>query len=112
MRGVGRRAHHSGSGGGCHSRCHAERLGRQRRPPRTALADAWMSLRPATLQRTEVAAARVGRFVYVVGGFENAAERQLPRWSALRHSSRQLEAGPVDAGRTESSAATAYRGDV
>src|SRR5687768_15595118 len=30
----------------------------------------WDRLAPATLARTEVAAARVGRFVYVMGGFE------------------------------------------
>ena len=30
----------------------------------------WRALAPASLARTEVAAARVGRFVYVMGGFE------------------------------------------
>ena len=35
-----------------------------------AATGAWRSLAPATLERTEVAAARVGRFVYVMGGFE------------------------------------------
>jgi hypothetical protein len=34
-----------------------------------ARTDRWEPLRPAALERTEVAAARVGRFVYVVGGF-------------------------------------------
>ncbi len=32
--------------------------------------DRWTALRPAQLERTEVAAARIGRFIYVVGGFE------------------------------------------
>src|SRR5688500_18493012 len=35
-----------------------------------AAAPRWEALDPATLERTEVAAARVGRYVYVVGGFE------------------------------------------
>ena len=30
----------------------------------------WQPLQASTLARTEVAAARVGRFVYVMGGFE------------------------------------------
>jgi N-acetylneuraminic acid mutarotase len=32
--------------------------------------DRWRALEPSPLERTEVAAARIGRFVYVVGGFE------------------------------------------
>jgi N-acetylneuraminic acid mutarotase len=35
--------------------------------------DRWTPLRPAKAERTEVAAARIGRFVYVVGGFERAS---------------------------------------
>jgi Kelch motif len=35
--------------------------------------DRWTPLAPAQLERTEVAAARIGRFVYVVGGFERAS---------------------------------------
>jgi N-acetylneuraminic acid mutarotase len=31
--------------------------------------DRWTALRPSPVERTEVAAARLGRFVYVVGGF-------------------------------------------
>jgi N-acetylneuraminic acid mutarotase len=38
-----------------------------------ARADRWGALRDAPLERTEVAAARVGSFVYVVGGFESSA---------------------------------------
>jgi Kelch motif len=34
--------------------------------------DQWTALRPAQLERTEVAAARIGRFIYVVGGFERS----------------------------------------
>ncbi len=38
--------------------------------PRGSATGEWRSLTPATLERTEVAAARVGRSIYVVGGFE------------------------------------------
>lgn len=37
--------------------------------PQPGATRAWRPLADATLERTEVAAARVGRFVYVVGGF-------------------------------------------
>src|SRR5918997_1771788 len=33
----------------------------------------WRSLTPAQLQRTEVAAAKVGRHIYVMGGFERSS---------------------------------------
>jgi hypothetical protein len=59
-----------------------------------ARTDRWTALRPAKLERTEVAAARLGRFVYVVGGFESesrgtvaAVERydiRRNRWKRLR----------------------------
>jgi N-acetylneuraminic acid mutarotase len=39
--------------------------------------DRWEPLRPAPLARTEVAAARVGRYVYVVGGFERSSGRTV-----------------------------------
>ena len=54
----------------------------------------WRALRPATLERTEVAAARVGDAIYVVGGFERrsgadtaAVERydiSRDRWTRVR----------------------------
>ena len=34
-----------------------------------ARSDRWIALHPATLKRTEVAAARIGDSIYVVGGF-------------------------------------------
>jgi hypothetical protein len=37
--------------------------------PEDARTDGWTTLTPAPLERTEVAAARIGRFIYVVGGF-------------------------------------------
>jgi N-acetylneuraminic acid mutarotase len=60
----------------------------------SARTDRWRALREAPLERTEVAAARVGRFVYVVGGFESsdgattaAVERydlRADRWRRMR----------------------------
>ncbi|MBN1530120.1 MAG: hypothetical protein JW895_13745 [Thermoleophilaceae bacterium] len=60
-------------------------------PPST---DRWRPLRPAPLERTEVSAARIGRSIYVVGGFETgsadgsaAVERydiRRNRWSRMR----------------------------
>jgi N-acetylneuraminic acid mutarotase len=35
--------------------------------------DRWRALEPSPLSRTEVAAARIGRFMYVVGGFEDTS---------------------------------------
>lgn len=63
-------------------------------PPGAAATGEWLTLAPATLERTEVAAARIGRYVYVVGGFErrsglttSAVERydiRANRWKRLR----------------------------
>jgi N-acetylneuraminic acid mutarotase len=39
--------------------------------------DRWVPLEPSPLARTEVAAARVGRFVYVMGGFEEQSRRTV-----------------------------------
>ena len=54
----------------------------------------WVALAPATLERTEVAAGRIGRWIYVVGGFERssgspsaAVERydiRRDRWTRVR----------------------------
>jgi N-acetylneuraminic acid mutarotase len=41
----------------------------------SARSDRWTALRPSPLERTEVAAARIGRLVYVVGGFERESGR-------------------------------------
>jgi hypothetical protein len=56
--------------------------------------DRWTALEPSPLERTEVAAARVGRFVYVVGGFERSSgatvaavagyDIRRDRWSTVR----------------------------
>ncbi|MGI8594854.1 MAG: hypothetical protein ACR2ML_10910, partial [Solirubrobacteraceae bacterium] len=38
-------------------------------PASSARTDRWTALRPAPLKRTEVAAARIGEAIYVVGGY-------------------------------------------
>ena len=63
-------------------------------PIRAAATGEWRPLAPAGLERTEVAAARIGRSIYVVGGFEKrsglttgALERydiRANRWRRLR----------------------------
>jgi non-specific serine/threonine protein kinase len=39
--------------------------------------DRWTPLEPAPIRQTETAAARLGRFVYVVGGFEDESRRTV-----------------------------------
>ena len=70
-------------------------------PPggRGAATGEWRALAPATLERTEVAAARIGRYVYVVGGFEKrsgATTGALERYDIRRE---PLEAAALDADR-------------
>jgi hypothetical protein len=61
--------------------------------PGAAATGRWLPLAPAELERTEVAAARIGRHIYVVGGFEpsgrttTAVERydiRRDRWTRVR----------------------------
>jgi N-acetylneuraminic acid mutarotase len=78
----------------------------------SARADRWSALAPAKLARTEVAAARIGRSIYVVGGFERssnattaAVERydiRTNRWSRVR---------PMPLAVNHPTAVT-YRGDL
>ena len=49
-------------------------------------------LAPAGLERTEVAAARIGRSIYVVGGFEKRTGLTTRRARALRHPHEPLAA--------------------
>jgi N-acetylneuraminic acid mutarotase len=80
--------------------------------PESARSDRWTALRPAGLERTEVAAARIGRSIYVVGGFERssgvstaAVERydiRRNRWSRVR---------PMPLALNHATA-VAYRGDL
>ena len=67
---------------------------------RQAASDRWTALRPALLSRTEVAAARVGRFVYVVGGFEQRSggtTAAVERYDIGRDRWRRVRSMPVGA---------------
>ena len=69
-------------------------------------------MRPAQLARTEVAAARVGRFVYVAGGFERRSGRStaaVERYDLRSDRWRRVRSMPVALNHP---AAAAYRGDV
>src|SRR5687768_226998 len=72
----------------------------------------WEALAPATLARTEVAAARVGRFVYVMGGFEQQTgdtTRATERYDIVRDTWKRVGDMPVGLNHA---AAASYRGDV
>jgi N-acetylneuraminic acid mutarotase len=72
----------------------------------------WKPLSPATLERTEVAAARVGRFIYVMGGFEQSSGATVPateRYDIRADRWRRVADMPVGLNHA---AAVAYRGDV
>jgi hypothetical protein len=71
----------------------------------------WRSLRPSTLERTEVAAARVGRFIYVMGGFEpsRATTAATERYDIERDRWRRVADMPV---ALNHAAAVAYAGRV
>ena len=74
--------------------------------------DRWTALHPAQLSRTEVAAARVGRFVYVMGGFEQrsgATTAAVERYDIRRDRWRRVRSMPVGLNHP---AAVAYRGNV
>ena len=69
-------------------------------------------MRSSLLARTEVAAARVGRFVYVAGGFERRSGRStaaVERYDLRRDRWRRVRPMPVALNHP---AAAAYRGDV
>jgi N-acetylneuraminic acid mutarotase len=60
--------------------------------------DRWTPLAPAQLERTEVAAARIGRFVYVVGGFERSSGQTVAaveRYDIRRDRWRRISDMPV-----------------
>jgi Kelch motif len=72
----------------------------------------WLALAPATLKRTEVTAARIGRFVYVVGGFEERSGQTvaaLERYDIRRNSWRRLRSMPIGVNH---GVATAHRGKL
>jgi N-acetylneuraminic acid mutarotase len=70
----------------------------------------WLPLTQATLERGEVAAARVGRFAYVVGGFEQEAggtTAAVERYDIRRDRWKQVRPMPFGLNHP---AAAAYRG--
>jgi N-acetylneuraminic acid mutarotase len=72
--------------------------------------DRWTPLRAAQLERTEVAAARIGRFIYVVGGFERASGgtvASVERYDIRRNRWRRERDMPVGLNHPT---AVAYRG--
>ncbi len=67
-------------------------------PAEGAARNEWRPLAPATLQRSEVAAARIGRFVYVVGGFEAKGGQTvaaLERYDIRRNNWGQMRPMPI-----------------
>ena len=69
-------------------------------PPRAGSATGdWRALAPATVARGEVAAARIGRYIYVVGGFQKVigadSSDVLERYDIRRNRWRRLRPIPV-----------------
>ena len=81
-------------------------------PASVASTTKWRPLAASTLARTEVAAARVGRFVYVMGGFERgsgATSAVTERYDLRRDRWRRVADMPTGLNHA---AAVAYRGSV
>ena len=77
-----------------------------------ARVDRWVPLRSAGLARTEVAAARVGTSIYVVGGFVragNATSAAVERYDISGNRWARVRSMPLGLNHP---AATAYKGDV
>jgi N-acetylneuraminic acid mutarotase len=76
-----------------------------------ATTSAWRPLHHAILSRSEVGAARIGRFIYVVGGFLPSGETTaaVERYDIKRNSWRVLAPMPVAVNHP---AATSYRGKL
>ncbi len=66
-------------------------------PKVSAAAQGWGSLAPATLRRTEVGAARIGRFIYVAGGFlpSTKTTSAVERYDIRRDSWRRVAPMPI-----------------
>src|SRR5689334_7906774 len=70
----------------------------------------WEALRPATLQRTEVSAGRIGNAIYVAGGFVpqgNATTAIAERYDIARDRWRRISSMPV---ALNHAAAAVYKG--
>jgi N-acetylneuraminic acid mutarotase len=77
-----------------------------------ARSERWSQLPSATLERSEIAAARVGRFIYVVGGFERASaltSAAVERYDIDRRRWKRVHDMPVGLNHPT---AVAYRGAV
>jgi N-acetylneuraminic acid mutarotase len=75
-------------------------------------ADRWTALAPAALARTEVAAARIGRSIYVVGGFERdsgATSAAVERYDIRRNRWSRVRSMPL---ALNHATAVAHRGDL
>src|SRR5688572_20299773 len=71
----------------------------------------WSELAPSPLARTEVAAARVGRHAYVVGGFEqtsNATTQAVARYDLTRDRWERVRSLPVGVNHASATAHGAY----
>lgn len=70
---------------------------REGAPAEGSAIGAWGSLAPSPLRRTEVGAARVGRYIYVAGGFvpEGGATRRMVRYDIDRDRWRSLRSMPI-----------------
>jgi hypothetical protein len=74
--------------------------------------DRWAPLAPSPLARTEVAAARVGNFIYVVGGFEERSgetTNAMTRYDIRNNSWTQVRSMPIGVNHA---AAAEYKGDL
>lgn len=71
----------------------------------------WRAREPSQIARTEVSAAAVGRYVYVLGGyaFGSSLTRAVERYDTRRDRWRRVQAMPV---ALNHAAAVSYRGDL
>lgn len=83
--------------------------GRDGPPAGGSAGDRWGSLRPSPFARTEVGGARIGRHVYVVGGFvpSGGGTGRLARYDIRRDRWRRLAPLPIE---VHHPGVTAYRG--
>jgi N-acetylneuraminic acid mutarotase len=90
----------------------ADSGGGQDGEPAASATGRWTAKRPSLLARTEVAVARVGRFVYVMGGFERRSGRStaaVERYDLRRDRWRRVADMPAGLNHA---AAVSYRGSV
>src|SRR5688572_16399081 len=81
-------------------------------PAAGSSAERWRTLRPATIERTEVAAARIGDLLYVVGGFaapDGATSDVVEQYDLRRDRWNRVRPIPQ---AVNHAAAVAYRGDL